>query len=120
MEKLKNRLEIESMVEGSIKYIKEVNSIDKSTNNGYSIVGSFISNNVFNTDKLYFIESHRRSSNKYTYIYYYIMYYVNDDFVVEEIENNTQVTRVYGGKPYLTKKNIYSEMWGAIENRLAN
>lgn len=65
----------------TLVWIKHITGIDNSKKGGYSLVGSFISNNQYQSDTVYIAKFERIESKQYTFNHY-VLFLLTEEYEV--------------------------------------
>lgn len=65
----------------TLVWVKHITGVDDSKKGGYSLIGSFISNNQYQPDTIYIAKFERIESKQYTFNHY-VLFLLNEDYDV--------------------------------------
>lgn len=63
----------------TLVWIKQITGIDNTKKGGYSLIGSFVGNNQYQSDTVYIAKFERIESKKYTFNHY-VLFTLTEDF----------------------------------------
>lgn len=103
----------------TLVWVKSITGIDSSKKGGYSLVGSFVSDNQYQPDTVYIAKFERVESKQYTFNHY-ILFTLTEDFEarIKKVVLNVVKNEAENGKICNTKLNWATELTNDIKKMM--